>query len=181
MNKSTLMKTHVELYPISIPTKIFSQVGIDLMLLTESEGFDEEAGYKYVISAQCYFLKFVELDALKMKKAEDVSKWIYDNIICRYGVPDVHITDNGSEFANRLSKDMYKKLGVNLRLTTPYHPQANGMIERTNRTTSQMILKMLQENKTQRDWVKYLPTVVFALCTSVYKSTNYEPLALLLG
>ena len=46
------MKTHVELHPISILTKIFSQVGIDLMSLTESEGFDEDAGYKYVISAQ---------------------------------------------------------------------------------------------------------------------------------
>ena len=31
VNKSTLMKTHVELHPISIPPKIFSQVGIDLM------------------------------------------------------------------------------------------------------------------------------------------------------
>ena len=84
MNKSTLIKMHVELHPISIPTKIFSQVGIDLMLLTESEGFDEDASYKYVISVQCYFLKFIELGALKMKRAEDVSKWIYDNIICRY-------------------------------------------------------------------------------------------------
>ena len=55
------------------------------------------------------------------------------------------------------------------------------MIERTNRTTSQMILKMLQENKKQRDWVEYLPTVAFALRTSVHKLTNYEPLALLLG
>ena len=76
---------------------------------------------------------------------------------------------------------MYKKLGVNLRLTTPYHPQANGMIERTNRTTSQMILKMLCENNKQQDWVDYLPTVGFALRTSIHKSTSYEPLALLLG
>ena len=47
-DKSTLMKTHVELHPISIATKIFSQVGIDLMSLTESEGFDEDGGYKYL-------------------------------------------------------------------------------------------------------------------------------------
>ena len=71
--------------------------------------------------------------------------------------------DNGLEFANNLSKEMYKKLGVNLRLTTSYHPQANGMIKRTNRTTSQMILKMLCENNKQQDWVDYLPTVGFAL------------------
>ena len=180
VNKSMLMKTHIELHLISIPTKIFSQVGINLMSLTESEGFDEDGGYKYLISAQCYFSKYVELGALK-KKAEEVSKWIYNQIIHRYGVTDIHITDNSSEFANNLSKEMYKKLGVNLRLTTPYHPQANGMIEWTNRTTSQMILKMLHKNNKQQDWVNYLPTVGFALWTSIHKSTNYEPLALLLG
>ena len=47
-------------------------------------------------------------------------------------------------------------------------------------TTSQMIIKMLYENKKQRDWVEYLPTVAFALCTSIHKSFNYEPLELLL-
>ena len=118
------------------------------MSLTESEGFDEDGGYKYLISAQCYFPKFIELGTLKTKKAEEVAKWIY-NIICRYGVTDVHIMGNGLEFANNLSKEMYKKLGVNLRLTTLYHPQANGMIKQTNRTTSQMILKMLRGNNKQ--------------------------------
>ena len=44
-----------------------------------------------------------------------------------------------------------------------------------------MILKMLRENMKQRDWVEYLPTIAFALHTSIHKSTNYEPLALLLG
>ena len=181
VNKSTLMKTHIELHLISIPTKIFSQVGIDLMSLTESEGFGKDGRYKYLISAQCYFSKYVELGALKTKKAEEVSKWIYNQIICRCSVTDIQITDNGLEFANNLSKEMYKKLGVNLRLTTPYHPQANGMIKWTNRTTSQMILKMICENNKQQDWVDYLPTVGFALWTSIHKSTNYEPLALLLG
>ena len=89
------MKTHIELHPISIPTKIFSQVGIDLMSLTESEGFDEDGGYKYLISAQCYFSKYVELGALKTKKAEEVSKWIYNKITCRYGDRHPH---NGQWF-----------------------------------------------------------------------------------
>ena len=43
-------ETHVELHLISIPRKIFSQVGINLMSLTESEGFNEDGGYKYLIS-----------------------------------------------------------------------------------------------------------------------------------
>ena len=95
------------------------------MSLTESESFDEDGRYKYLVSAQYYFSKFIELGALKTKKAEEVAKWIYNNIICRYSMTDIHIMDNGLEFANNFSKEMYKKLGVNLRLTTPYHPQAN--------------------------------------------------------
>ena len=53
----------------------------------------------------------MEISALKTKRAEEVSKWIYDNIIHRYGVPDIHITDNGSKFANHLSKEMLKIIG----------------------------------------------------------------------
>ena len=41
-----------------------------------------------------------------------------------------------------------------------------------------MIIKMLHENKKQRDWAEYLPTVAFALHTSIHKSMNYEPLLL---
>ena len=69
VNKSMLMKTHVELHLISIPIKIFSQVGIDLMSLTEAEGFDEDGGYKYLISAQCYFSKYVELGVQENKES----------------------------------------------------------------------------------------------------------------
>ena len=43
-----------------------------------------------------------------------------------------------------------------------------------------MIFKMLHENMKQGDWVEYLPTVAFALHTSIHKSTNSKPLALLL-
>ena len=44
-----------------------------------------------------------------------------------------------------------------------------------------MILKMLHKNNKQQDWVDYLITVGFAVWTSIHKSINYEPLALLLG
>ena len=63
----------------------------------------------------------------------------------------------------------------------PYHPQANGMIERCNHTTSQMILRMISTERKQKDWVNYLPTVAFALCSSMHHVTNYEPLRLFIG
>ena len=50
-----------------------------------------------------------------------------------------------------------------------------------NRTTSEMILKMLKAERKQKDWVDYIPTVAFALRMSKHTSTNYEPLLLMIG
>ena len=55
------------------------------------------------------------------------------------------------------------------------------MIEHLNRTTGEMILKMMREQNKQKDWVNYLPTVTFAVRTSKHSSTNYEPLMVMIG
>ena len=157
-----------------------SQVGIDLMRLCETDGYENEAGYNYVITAQCHFTKYVEIGALKNKTGLEVGTWIYMNIFCRYGVTDIHISDRGKEFCNEVSKELYKKCGVRHRITTPYHLQANGMIECCNRT-SELILKMISSENKQRDWVNYLPTVAFTIQSSMHHVTNYEPLMFLIG
>ena len=93
---------------------------------------------------------------------------------------DIHISDRGKEFTNSLAKELFKRCRVCHCITIPYHPQANGMVERMNRATSEMILKMLKAERKQKDWVDYIPTVAFALRTSKHASTNYEPLLLII-
>ena len=163
VNRCALQKSSLELHNVPIPPKVMSQVGINLMRLCETDGYENEAGYNYVITAQCYFTKYVEIGALKNKTGLEVGTWIYTNIFCRYGVTDIHISDRGKEFCNEVSKELYKKCGVRHHIMTPYHPQANGMIKCCNRTTSEMILKMISSENKQRDWVNYLPTVAFAI------------------
>ena len=162
--------------------KIWSQVRIDLMCLTETDDFEEDKrGYKYIITAQCYFSKYIEIGALKTKTGVEVSTWIYENIFCRYGITDIHISDRGKEFVNNVARELYRKCGVRHRITTPYHSQANGMIKHLNRTAGEMILKMMQEENKQKDWVNYLPTIAFAIRTSKHASTNYEPIMVKIG
>ena len=181
VKKYALQKTNTVLHNVPVPVKVMSQVGIDLMCLKETDGFEDKRGYKYIITAECYFTKYVELGALKTKTGLEVVTWIYDNIFCHYGITDIHISDKGKEFTNSLAKELFKRCRVCHHITTPYHPQANGMVERMNRTTSEMILKMLKAERKQKDWVNYIPTVAFALRTSKHASTNYEPLLLMIG
>ena len=72
-----IKKTLNELHPISVPTKVMSQVGIYLMHMGKAN-----KGYNFVISC-VNFSKYCKLGALRNREAVTVGKWIYDNIFCR--------------------------------------------------------------------------------------------------
>lgn len=90
--------------------------------------------FRYVVVAVCYFSKWCEAKPLKDKTAKSVAVFIYEEIICRHGCPDIQISDQGREFVNKLSDELFNLTGTQQRVTSRYHPQANGLVERLNRT-----------------------------------------------
>ena len=84
-----LMKGTEDLHPIPVPRKVWSQVGVDIMSMKEVDGF------RYIITAMDYFSKNMEMRALRKKSAKDVAIFLYEEVICRWGSPDVIITDQG--------------------------------------------------------------------------------------
>ena len=99
---------------------------------------------------------------------------LVDEIVCRYGVPEVIHSDQGSVFQH-----LCLLLGMERTRTTAYHPQGNGQVERFNRTLEAMLAKVVQAN--QRDWDTHLPKVLFAYCTTVHESTQFTPYHLTFG
>jgi len=57
-------------------------------------------------------------------------------------VKDVLQCDQGREFCNNLAKELFRLTGTQHRVTSPYHPQANGLVERLNRTIKNCLLKV---------------------------------------
>ena len=55
-------------------------------------------GHEYILVAIDYFTKWVEAAFYPVLKAKRVARFIENNIICRYGVPQEIIFDNGSHF-----------------------------------------------------------------------------------
>ena len=102
-----------------------SMVGTDLMQLKPYKR------YHHLISAIDYFTKYVEMGVLKTKSTE-VMTWIFDYLFCRYGIIDVHITDKITEFVNKIAKQLYKQMGCVQCITSPYHPNANGLVRLIN-------------------------------------------------
>lgn len=71
-----------------------------------------------------------------------MARFLYDEIICRHGCPEIEISDQGREFCNNVSKELFLLTGTQHRVTSPYHPQANGLVERLNRTIKNSLLKV---------------------------------------
>jgi len=115
---------------------VFKQIGIDLITLPEVNSL------RYVAVAVDYFSKWCEARALPDKTAKTVARFVYDDIICRHGCPAVEISDQGREFCNNLAKELFQLTGTQHRVTSPYHPQANGLVERLNRTIKNSLLKV---------------------------------------
>ena len=70
---------------------------------------------------------------------------------------DIHITDKGMDFVNKVARYLYEKTGVTHHITSPYHPQANGLVECLNHTTTYRLKTLIEE---QTDWVDCLQTGV---------------------
>ena len=66
-----------------------------------------------------------------------------------------------------------EKTGVSQHITSPYHPQANGLVERLNHTTTDRLKALIEK---QEDWVHCLQTVAWMHRSSSHSSTNYEPI-----
>jgi transposase InsO family protein len=93
-----------------------------------------------------YFTKWPEAIAIPNIKAETVTKFIYEQIICRHGVPQEILSDRGTLFINKIVDELCQKYQTKHRLTSAYRPQTNGMVERFNCTIGECIAKLVQDN-----------------------------------
>jgi hypothetical protein len=132
-----------------------------------------DMGNKWIIVGTDAFTKYAEVRAFPTDKQEDVVKFYVENIVCRFGVPKVLLSDRGSQFRSQLSKAIFQLMGSSPVNTTAYHPQTNGVTERFNKTLA-LMLKMYC-NKSQSIWCRGLPHVVFAYNTSKHSTTGYSP------
>ncbi|GJS29596.1 reverse transcriptase domain-containing protein [Tanacetum coccineum] len=126
---------------------------------------------KFLIVAIDYLTKWIEVKAVATITGNQVNKFAWDNIICRFGLPGEIISDNGKQFRDNPFKDWYEKLRIRQCFASVKHPQANGLVERANRSLGEGIKARLDERS--KDWIEELPHVLWAHRTMI-KSSNGE-------
>nr|XP_023893256.1 uncharacterized protein LOC112005238 [Quercus suber] len=165
-NSGVLVATNAEgchrvchLNPINIPWP-FAQWRLDIL-----GPFPRDTGnQKFVLVAVDYFTKWAEAGALANIQDVDVKKFVWNNIVTRFGVPDSVISDNGLQFDSRAFHKFCNDLSIKNRYSTPAYPRSNGQAEATNKTIVNGLKKRLDSEKGR--WVEELPNVLWAYRTT---------------
>ncbi|KAL5539124.1 hypothetical protein UlMin_045560 [Ulmus minor] len=138
----------------------FAKWGIDLIgPLPTARG-----QLKYVVVAIDYYTKWVEAEALAKITEQNVTAFIWKNIVCRFGVPCELVSDYGTQFENEKLQSICNQLGIKKIFSSPAHPKSNGQVEAVNKTIKQTLKKKLE--KLKGAWVDQLPLVLWSYRTS---------------
>ena len=123
--------------------------------------------------------KWAEAVATKTDDAKTVAKFLYENIITRFGCPKELVSDRGTHFLNATIEQMTKDYFIKHRKSTPYHPRANGQTEKTNGILCKIITKTLHGNAS--NWDYELFNALWAYRCSVKGPTKSTPFQLVYG
>ena len=104
---------------------------------------------------------------------------MWKNIVCRFGVLKVLLSDNGRQFDNTLFRDYCAHFGIQNHYSSPAHSQANGQAEVANRSLLKIIKSRLEGVKGV--WLDELPGVLCAYRTTVRTPTGETPFKLAYG
>ncbi|GKC13316.1 reverse transcriptase domain-containing protein [Tanacetum coccineum] len=134
---------------------------------------------KFLIVAIDYFTKWIEAKPVATITGNQIKKFMWDNIVCRFRLPGEIISDNGKQFQDNPFKDWCEKLCIRQHFASVKHPQTNGLVERANRSLGEGIKARLDERS--KNWMEELPHVLWAHRTMIKSSNGDTPFSLTYG
>ena len=140
---------------------------------------------RYILTIIDRFTRFVmaiplpNIDAITVARAF-VNQWIY-----MFGAPEKVLSDNGTQFKSEVLGVVNAIMGIKQLLTSIYHPEANGLIERFHNFLKEKLkIAALQFNLDYfgiDDWDRFVPSIVHAYNITPHTITKYAPYELLFG
>ncbi len=104
---------------------------------------------------------------------------LIDDVFCKYNTSKVLLSNQGTEFINKILNGICKEYGITKTNVMVYHPASNGMVERQNRKIIQHLRTLVGD--TSSSWHKWMPQVIASLNSSLHKSIGDTPHSVILG
>jgi hypothetical protein len=104
-----------------LPLEPFQKWGLDFVGLFKPPA--AQTGNKYILVATDYCTKWVEAKALRDNTAKSTAKFLYENILCRFGCPIELMSDQGTHFINEVIATLTSHYAIVHKKSTVYYPQ----------------------------------------------------------
>nr|XP_043611691.1 uncharacterized protein LOC122583338 [Erigeron canadensis] len=160
-----------ELIPVTAAWP-FSKWGINIV-----GPFPQAPGrVKFLVVAVDYFTKWIEAKPLVTISGKQMEKFVWEQVVTRFGIPQVIISDNGKQFSQGIFPQFCKNLEIQQRFTSVAHPQANGQVEAMNKQIVHGIKTRF--GRCQNGWLDGLHQVLGALRMTPKTSNGETPFSL---
>ena len=132
-----------------------------------------------ILVFQDHFMKHVLAYITPDQTAKTITKFLYGGYISVFGALARLLSNRGASFTSNVIEELCKILGIKQLQTTPYHPQTNGLVERSHQMIMCMIRKQGEDKKA--DWWSHLAEIAHAYNATQSTVTRYSPHYLMFG
>ncbi|SPT20004.1 unnamed protein product [Triticum aestivum] len=107
----------------------------------------------------------------------------FRSIVCRFGIPNRIITDNGTQFTSPTFMQYVQDLGAKVCFASVAHPRSNGQAERANAEVLRGLKTRTFDrlHNCRKNWIEELPVVLWSIRTTPNRATGQTPFALVYG
>ena len=144
----------------------FSMWGINVIRLITPKASND---HRFIFVVIDYFTKWVKATSYASVTKSVVARFIKREIICRYGLPERIISDNGLNLNNDMVTEVCTRFKIKHYNSVLYRPKMNGTVEAANKNVKKIIAKAIERYK---DWHKKLPFALHAYRNGVRMSTG---------
>jgi hypothetical protein len=174
-NKMTQCHTRMPLMINDTPSTVFEKFSIDIV----GPFSPSRSQHRYILTVQDDLSKFLIAVPLEDQTAEQVARAFVDHVVLIYGIPQVILSDCGSQFLSETFKSVCKLLGIKRIHSTSFRPQSNGSNERSHKSLIEYLRSYVAADL--GDWNKWVKFAVFVHNTTPHSATSCMPFQLLFG
>ncbi|CCO35858.1 Retrovirus-related Pol polyprotein from transposon 412 Includes: RecName: Full=Protease [Rhizoctonia solani AG-1 IB] len=150
---------------VSIPANPFRKLHADVVF------FPKAHGYQAAVLVRDNMSGYIEGRRLRRVDAKSVAKFLWEEVLTRWGAVAEIVTDNGKEFKGA-AEVLLKRYSVHQIRISAYNKQGNGVIERGHRTFREALLRSSDKPS---DWPKMFHAALWAERATIRKATGYSP------
>jgi len=165
-----------ELLPLQTATQPLEMFGMDTIVMGSSAAATKA---KYIQVIVDHHSRYLWTYATPTNTTACMIN-ILTNLFQSVGKPKKLLTDNYKSFTGHEFKRFLKRYNVKHKLSSAYHPQTCGMVEKHNHNVTNRLRIAIQE-RPKLKWSTLLPIVTQQYNNTIHSSTGFTPLYLLLG